>query len=89
MIVTGVTSNKDDAGNVTSESYRMTCVGGDKVSKEGYPQDGVDEDSSFARWSPSGNFEISCINPALFGKIKEGERYFLDFTLANPAPETQ
>jgi hypothetical protein len=92
MLVTGVKSYGTDKGGadptlsqIVCESYQMTCVGGDKV-QHGYPEDGTDEDNDFAKWSPSGNFEISCNNPALFGKIKQGEKYYVDFTLANPAP---
>lgn len=87
MLVTGVDaySPPNGGGVTTSESYSMTCVGGDKV-QTGYPPDGTDEDNDFAKWSPSGSFSLSCNNPALFGKIKVGEKYYVDFTLANAAP---
>lgn len=73
--------------DATAFSLNMNAVGGDKV-QHGYPEDGVDEDNTFARWSPSGSLSLYVANPDLIGKIKEGEKYYLDFTLANPAPES-
>jgi hypothetical protein len=48
----------------------------------GYPADGSDEDNTFARFSPSGSLELFVANPALFGKFKPGQKFYLDFTLA-------
>lgn len=51
------------------------------VSKsEGYPEDGSDEDNTFARFTPSADLKISIQNPALVGKFKEGDTFYLDFT---------
>lgn len=70
-----------------SETIRMTAVSRD----HGYPADGSDEDNTFAKFSPSGSFEVQCTNPDMFGKINPGERFYLDFTRApdkDPKPET-
>jgi len=75
-----------EGDQVIGEKINCMAVGGDKVQKEGYPSDGIDEDNDFARFSPSGSFEVYCVNPALIGTIKEGERYYVDFTLANGVP---
>jgi hypothetical protein len=48
-----------------------------------YPADGSDEDNTFARFSPSASLEINIQNPALVGKHKVGEKYYVDFTPAN------
>ncbi len=48
----------------------------------GYPDDGSDEDNSFARWSPSASFDITIANPDLFGAFKHGDRFYVDFTPA-------
>lgn len=48
----------------------------------GYPADGHDEDNSFARWSPSGSMSLTIANPDLHGKIKPGDKFYLDFTRA-------
>ncbi|MDE3022276.1 MAG: hypothetical protein KGI54_10485 [Pseudomonadota bacterium] len=53
------------------------------VSKnEAYPEDGSDEDNTYAKFSPSADLEIYIANPALWGKFKEGEKYYVDFTKA-------
>lgn len=49
--------------------------------KEAYPADGTDEDNTFAKWSPSGEFKLTITNPALYGKIKPGQHFYVDFTL--------
>jgi hypothetical protein len=51
-----------------------------------YPEDGSDEDNTFARWSPSASFEITIANPALFGKFRPGQRYYVDFSEAPSRP---
>jgi hypothetical protein len=47
-----------------------------------YPDDGSDEDNTYARFSPSAALKITIANPALLGKIKYGEKYYVDFTVA-------
>lgn len=60
------------------ERLRMSAV-----AKDGsYPDDGSDEDNTFARWSPSAEFTLFCCNPDLMGKINPGERFYVDFTRA-------
>ena len=46
-----------------------------------YPADsGLDEDNSFARFSPSGELKLAITNPALHGKFKPGQTFYVDFT---------
>ena len=53
------------------------------VSKSGaYPEDGSDENNTYAKFSPSGQLSLTVTNPALLGKFQEGESYYLDFTKA-------
>lgn len=52
------------------------------AKKDGYPEDGSDENNSYARWSPQANLSITVANPALFGQFQIDEEYYLDFTLA-------
>lgn len=47
-----------------------------------YPEDGIDEDNTYAKFSPSGELKLTVANPALIGKFKPGEKYYLDFTKA-------
>ena len=53
------------------------------VCKSGpYPEDGSDEDNSYARWSPSGSLTLFIANPNLWGKYAVGEKMYLDFSPA-------
>ena len=54
------------------------------VCKSGaYPEDGTDENNSFAKWTPNAKFELSITNPALWGKFEPGKEYYVDFTPAS------
>ena len=60
------------------------------VSKSGaYPTDGVDEDNTFARWSPSGELTLQITNPDLIGKFNPGEKFYVDFTPVEPSAAQQ
>lgn len=59
----------------TVEVLTLNCV-----SAKSYPADGTDEDNTFAKFSPSGELKLTVANPALLGKFKAGEVYYLDFT---------
>lgn len=43
---------------------------------------GLDEDNTFAMYSPSASLSINVANPALFDQFKAGEKYYVDFTAA-------
>jgi hypothetical protein len=45
----------------------------------GYPEDGSDENNTYAKFSPSGMLSLTIANPALLGRFNEGEEYYLDF----------
>lgn len=62
----------------TQEILTMNCV----CKTGGYGDDGLDEDNQFAKFSPSGSLTITVSNPALLGKFKPGEKYYLDFSKA-------
>lgn len=47
-----------------------------------YPEDGGDEDNTYAKFSPGANLTINIANPALFGQFMVGEKYYVDFTQA-------
>lgn len=52
------------------------------VAAAKYPEDGSDEDNTFAKFSPSATLSLTVANPALIGQFKPGEKYYLDFTPA-------
>lgn len=59
---------------------RITC---NAVAAKSYPADGSDEDNTYAKFSPSGELSLSIANPVLLGKIEPGQKFYLDFTLAD------
>lgn len=60
------------------EMLSMTPV----AKPNGYDELGLDEDNTYAKFSPSGQLTLTIANPALFGKFNPGEKYYLDFTKA-------
>lgn len=52
------------------------------VAASKYPEDGSDENNSYAKFSPSANLQLSIANPVLIGKFEAGEEYYVDFTKA-------
>ena len=41
---------------------------------------GESEDNTFARFTPAGSLSLTVSNPDLFGKIKPGQKFYVDFT---------
>ena len=62
----------------THERLTFHAVGRDGA----YPDDGSDEDNSFAKWTPSADLTMSITNPALFGQFEAGMKVYADFTKA-------
>ena len=60
----------------TVEQLKFHGVG----PKTGYKEDGLDEDNTFAKFSPMVALDISIANPALLGKFKPGQTFYVDFT---------
>lgn len=74
--VGGVFPMQDKDGNQTSE--RLQFFG---VAKNGnYPEDGSDEDNTFAKFTPSASMDFHVANPDLFGKFAIGDTFYVDFT---------
>jgi hypothetical protein len=44
---------------------------------------GTKEDNTFHQYTPYGNMDITITNPTLLGIIEPGQKYYLDFTLAD------
>ena len=70
-----------NAPTKNSETLKMHAVAASK-----YPEDGSDEDNTFAKFSPGADLSINIANPALWGKFKVGQKYYVDFTSADPLP---
>ncbi|MGE0629774.1 MAG: hypothetical protein AB7O43_18370 [Hyphomicrobiaceae bacterium] len=53
------------------------------VAAHAYPADGSDENNTYAKFTPSADLKIMIANPALIGKFKPGETYYIDFHQAD------
>jgi hypothetical protein len=80
VMVNGVQEHFADHTNMDKCGETLTMA---PVCKNGaYPQDGSDEDNSFAMWTPSGSITLLVNNPALWGKFKQGDKMYVDFSPA-------
>jgi hypothetical protein len=61
---------------VLTETIYFTAVS----KSEGYPEDGSDEDNTFARWTPSAELRMIITNPDLIDKYLPGDQFYVDFT---------
>ena len=71
---------KDENGKPTKSQETLTMHAVCKTG--GYDDTGLDEDNTFAKFSPGAKLDINIANPALWGKFEVGEKYYLDFTPA-------
>lgn len=79
MRVAVVEEGKTLEGDKYNEKLTFNAV----AKSNGYPADGSDEDNTFAKWSPSAMLTIDVRNPALWGKFKPGDKFYVDFTPAD------
>lgn len=63
----------------TCETVAFRAVG----RSGAYPEDGSDEDNTFAKFTPSADLTMSITNPALLGKFEPGQKYYVDFAPAD------
>lgn len=61
----------------TMETLQMHAVCAPK-----YDAAGLDEDNTFAKFSPGAQLNINIANPALWGQFAVGDRFYVDFTPA-------
>ena len=67
----------DDKTKKVGEVLTMHAVAASK-----YPEDGSDDDNTYAKWSPGANLQINIANPALWDSFTVGEKFYVDFTPA-------
>jgi hypothetical protein len=70
LVVSNVVSN----GESDRVSFRAVC------KSDGYGADGLDENNTFSKFSPSADLHMSICNPELVGKYKVGDTFYVDFT---------
>jgi hypothetical protein len=68
--------------SVTKHAHGVETLKFHAVAKTPYPDDGSDEDNTYAKFSPSASLEITVANPALLGKFEPGQKFYVDFTPA-------
>lgn len=61
--------------NVEQVDLHMTAVCANK-----YEGEGLDENNTFALFTPNANLTMSINNPALIEKFSEGQTFYVDFT---------
>ena len=61
------------------EELKMNAVS----KKEGYGEDGLDEDNTFATFTPTAELKMQICNPALKGQFNPGQVFYVDFTEAD------
>lgn len=44
-----------------------------------YDKDGLHEDQTYAKFTPTAEITMSITNPALIGKIEPGKKFYVDF----------
>jgi len=64
----------DDKTKKMQETLSMHAVAASK-----YPDDGSDEDNTYAKFSPGAYLSINIANPELFGQFEVGQKYYVDF----------
>lgn len=82
FMVTNVKQYKDENDNVSGEYLQMSAVGGNKVQHDPYPEDGSDEDNTFAKFTPCADLSMSIANPVLFNQFKYGDKLYVNFSPA-------
>lgn len=65
----------------SSETLTMHAVCAPK-----YDALGLDEDNTFAKFTPSALLSLNIANPALWGTFVPGEQYYVDFTRVKQPP---
>ena len=76
LVIRSIERYGTSTGITTQENLKFHAVSGDKP----YGPNGENEDNTFARYTPMASLEMSILNPELFGKFKEGDAFYVDFT---------
>lgn len=76
VFVSSIKQNAGPDGTVYSEQVTFRGVSAPK-----YDETGLDENNTFAKFSPAVEFNLTIANPHLIGKYERGETYYADFSL--------
>ena len=75
--VTSVTPSNLPDGTPQQERVTFAAVCGPSFDAAG-----LSEDNTFAKRTPAADLSMTITNPAIFGTLVVGEKYYLDFTKA-------
>lgn len=67
-------------GYPNTEAPTQTVLLFNAVGASQYPEDGTDENNTFARWTPNASLTMTIQNPNLVGTFKVGDTFYVDFT---------
>lgn len=73
--VIGITDHRPEFDQV---SLKMMAVG-----PSSYPEDGTDENNTFARWTPAADLTMEIMNPGLLDAFHLDQTFYVDFTEAD------
>lgn len=73
---------KIKVSSVKATEYGEVIEAAPVCGNQPFGPNGESEDNTFARFTPSGALSLTVNNPELNGKIKPGQMFYVDFTLA-------
>ena len=59
-----------------SDQLKLSAV----CKSTAYPDSGLDEDNTYAKFTPTAELSMTINNPALLGKFRPGQKFYVDFT---------
>ena len=81
MYITNVVESSSLTEKVQNLTFSAVCRKGGYADTEG-----MDEDNTYAYYSPQANLQMTILNPALVGRFSAGDTFYVDFT---PVPEEE
>jgi len=71
---------KMNISNIEEISDTQETLHFSAVCSSGYDKDGLDEDNTYAQFTPYAELKMGVANPALIGAFKVGQTFYVDFT---------
>lgn len=66
--------------NVEKQGEQQERIDFTPVTSGKFSGDGVDEDNTYSRYTPSGSCSLTITNPTLIGRFTRGQTFYVDFT---------
>lgn len=68
-----------------NETITMRAV----CKEDGYGPEGLDENNTFSKWSPTADLRINITNPRLWDQFHVGQQFYVDFTEVPTTPPAE